>query len=49
MSSWVFAVVVVALWISPVVLIVVAVRVARRFGVDLRRQPPPEDTDYSKW
>ena len=49
MNSLLFAVVTVALWISPVVLIVVLVRVARRFGVDLRRQPPPDDIDYKKW
>jgi hypothetical protein len=45
MNSVMFAIVIVALWISPVVLIVVLVRVARRFGVDLRRQPPPDDID----
>ncbi len=49
MSSLLFAVVIFALWISPVVVIVVLVRVARRFGIDLRRQPPTDDIDYKKW
>ena len=49
MNSLLFAVVILALWISPVVVIVIVVRVARRFGVDLRRQPPPDDIDYKKW
>ncbi len=49
MNSLLFAVVTIALWISPVVLIVVLVRVGRRFGIDLRRQPPPDDIDYKKW
>lgn len=49
MSSLLFAVVIFALWISPVILIVAVVRIARRFGIDLRRHPPPEDVDYKKW
>jgi hypothetical protein len=49
MNSLLFAVVTFALWISPVVVIVVLVRIARRFGIDLRRQPPPDDIDYKKW
>ena len=49
MNSLLFAVVILALWISPVVVIVIVVRVARRFGVDLRRQPPLDDIDYKKW
>ena len=49
MNSLMFAVVTFALWISPVVVIVVPVRVARRFDIDLRRQPPPDDIDYKKW
>jgi len=44
-----FAVVIGALWVSPVVLILVVVWIARRLGVDLRRQPPPDDIDYTKW
>jgi hypothetical protein len=49
MNSLLIAIVIFALWISPVVVIVVVVRVARRFGIDLRRQPPPDDIDYKKW
>jgi hypothetical protein len=49
MNSLLSAVVTFALWISPVVVIVVLVRIARRFGIDLRRQPPPDDIDYKKW
>ncbi|MFL5913629.1 MAG: hypothetical protein ACJ768_24095 [Gaiellaceae bacterium] len=49
MNSLLFAVVTFALWIFPVVVIVVLVRIARRFGIDLRRQPPPDDIDYKRW
>ena len=49
MNSPLFAVVIFALWISPVVVIVVLVRIARRFDIDLRRQPPPDDIDYKRW
>lgn len=49
MNTLLFAVVTFALWISPVVVIVVLVRVARHFDIDLRRQPPPDDIDYTKW
>jgi hypothetical protein len=41
MNSLLFAVVTFALWISPVVVIVALVRIARRVGIDLSRQPPP--------
>jgi hypothetical protein len=49
MKSLMLAVVIFLLWISPVLVLVILVRVARRFGVDLRRQPPPDDVDYRKW
>jgi hypothetical protein len=49
MNPLLFAVVAFALWMAPVILIVVLVRIARRFGIDLRRQPPPDDTDYKRW
>ena len=49
MNSLLFAVVILALWISPVVVIVIVVRVARRFGVDLPRQPPHAAIANKKW
>jgi hypothetical protein len=49
MNSLLFAVVTFALWISPVVVIVALVRIARRVGIDLSRQPPPDDIDYKRW
>jgi hypothetical protein len=45
----VFAVLSMALWLSPVAVIVAAVRIARHFDIDLRRHPPPDDIDYKKW
>jgi hypothetical protein len=37
------------LWLSPVGVIVLLVRIGRRFEIDLRRQSPPDDIDYRKW
>jgi hypothetical protein len=45
----VFAAASIALWLSPVIVIVAVKRLARRFDVDLRRHPPPDDIDYTKW
>jgi hypothetical protein len=45
----VFATICVLLWLSPVAVIVIAKRIGRHYDVDLRRQPPPDDIDYTKW
>ena len=44
-----FAVLCIALWLGPVAVIVVVKRIARRYEVDLGRQPPPDEPDYKRW
>ena len=49
LSTAVFAAICIGLWLSPVIVIVAVKRIARLFGIDLRREPPPDEPDYRRW